>query len=106
MESPSLRPPIVELLLKGTEHWESVTTTLGTKDIKTPVTTEMMMAIKRKLFEASWSIQQKFLFWAVCCLLWNGSLRVHEALSRLQTTFDPQTTLLSNNIIPYYNLIY
>ena len=36
--------------------------------------------------------------WAACTLIWNGSLRVHEALSRLQWEHDPQTTLMNEDI--------
>ena len=35
----------------------------------------------------------------VACLLWNGSLRVHEALSKSKHEFDPQITLLTRDPI-------
>lgn len=98
LDCPCLRPPIVALLLKGTEHWDSVTVGMRNKTIKTPVTIEMMLAIKRLLFEIDFSLHTKYLFWAVCCLLWNGSLRVHEALSKSANTFDPQNTLLGGDL--------
>ncbi len=98
LDSPSLRPPIVELLLKGTEHWESVSAVLKSKELRAPVTIEIMLAMKRKLHESDWTLDQKFLFWSVCTLLWAGSMRVHEALSRNQLTFDPQTTLLGKDV--------
>jgi hypothetical protein len=34
------------------------------------------------------------LFWAVACLAWAGSFRIHELLSRNKTEVDRQTTLL------------
>jgi hypothetical protein len=98
LDSPSLRPPIVELLLKGTEHWESVSTVLSRKTMRTPVTSDMMLAMKRIIFEVNWSLEQKYIFWTVCCLLWAGSLRVHEVLSRTQDSYDPQTTLLGRDL--------
>ena len=98
LDSPSLRPPIVELLLRGTQHWESVTADLSLKVTRTPVVWETMLAIKRIVFNVDWSVKKKDLFWAVCCLLYAGSLRVHEALSKSLCSFDPQTTLLGKDI--------
>ena len=98
LECPILRPPIVKLLLQGKQHWDSVSSRLKMKPKKAPVSLDMMLVIKRNLFEANWSSHKKFLFWSVSTLLWNGSLRVHEALSRLQNTFDPDQTLLLENI--------
>ena len=97
-DCPVLRPPIVELLLRGTEHWETVSAHLSPKPVRAPVTISLMMAMKRKLFESQWTLKQKSLFWSVSTLLWAGSLRVHEALSRTKTQFDPQTTLLCRDI--------
>ena len=37
------------------------------------------------------------LFWAACSLIWNGSLRVHEALSRCQMEYDKHSTLLGGD---------
>ena len=98
LDPPCLRPPVVKLLLKGREHWERVTEHLAGKTKKVPVTIDMNKLIKRKLFEAEWTAERKFRFWAVDTLLWNGSLRVHEILSRETNTFDPQQMLLFKNI--------
>ena len=98
LDSPSLRPPIVELLLRGSQHWESVTADLSLRVTRTPVVWETMLAIKRIVFHADWTLKKKDLFWAVCCLLYAGSLRVHEALSKSLCSFDPQTTLLGKDI--------
>ena len=89
LDSPSLRQPIVELLLKGSEHWERVSSDLDSRTTRTPVIVETMLAIKRLLHGMDWPIKLKYLFWAVSCLLWSGSLRVHEALSRDLHSFDP-----------------
>ena len=40
----------------------------------------------------------KITFWAACTLIWNGSLRVHEALPREPNGYDPQTTLSPEDI--------
>ena len=63
LECPILRPPIVKLLLQGKQHWDSVSDHLKGKPKRAPVTIDLMMVIKRKLFEASWTTNKKFLFW-------------------------------------------
>ena len=98
LDPPCLRPPIVKLLLKGREHWEAVTKSLAGKPKKAPVTIEMNKVIKRKLFEADWTPEQKFCFWCADTLIWNGSLRIHEILSREEKNFDPQQTMLFDDI--------
>ena len=82
LDSPSLRPPIVELLLKGHLHWESVARTLEEKPNRTPVTIEMMTLIKRKLYEENWDLEHKLRFWSVATLLFAGSLRVSVVLAK------------------------
>ena len=94
-----LRPQIVSLILKGREHWENIQNTLENKPHRVAVTTDVMKYIKRRLSELEWPVEKKLRMWAVPCLLWNGSLRVHEALSKTQHEFDPQVTLLAEDLI-------
>ena len=98
LDCPCLRPPIVKLLLKGKEHWESVTKIMSGKPKRGPMTIDLMLLMKRKLYEALWSHERKFLFWSAATLQWNGSTRTHEILSKQQTNFDPQQTLLFENV--------
>ena len=63
-----------------------------------PMTIDLMLLMKRKLHEALWSHERKFLFWSAATLQWNGSTRTHEILSKQQTNFDPQQTLLFENV--------
>ena len=56
-----------------------------------------MKVIKRKLLESNSDQFSKIVFWSACTLIWNGSLRVHEALSRLQSEFDEHSTLLGED---------
>ena len=97
-DNPSLRTPLVNLLLRGTEHWDMIQKKLSGKKSRIPVTIEMMRVIKRKLIESDYDQSTKIIFWAACTLIWNGSLRVHEALSRSAKEYDPQTTLLKSDL--------
>ena len=98
MDNPNLRTPLINLLLKGTEHWDNIQRKLSGAKSRTPVTIDMMRVIKRKLVEAKHDKLTKLTFWAACTLIWNGSLRVHEALARSQNEYDPQSTLLREDV--------
>ena len=98
LDAPSLRPPIVNMLLEGHEHWENVTDMISKKAKRTPVTKELMLYIKRALFEADWNPQEKFIFWATATVIWCGSMRIHEALSRKAKSYDISQTLLAKDV--------
>ena len=98
LDNPNLRTPLINLLLRGTEHWDNIQKKLAGAKSRTPVTIDTMRVIKRKLIESKYDQLTKVIFWAACTLIWNGSLRVHEALSRSQNEYDPQTTLLGRDV--------
>ena len=57
-------------------------------------TRKLRLAIRK----STWDIEKKRLVWAVCCLAFNGSFRVHELLSRETRSYDPTSTLLRRDI--------
>ena len=98
MDTESLRPPIVNLILKGREHWDNVRQLISKKPKRVPVTLKVLKYLKRKIREADWPEERKLRIWFVCSLMWNGSLRVHEVLSKTKDNFDPLTTLCSEDL--------
>ena len=97
-DAASLRPPIINLILKGREHWDNVQKTLKNKPKRVPVTIKVLKFIKRKISESDWNAEKKLRVWLICCLMWNGSLRVHEVSSKTKDEYDPLTTLLSGDL--------
>ena len=97
-DCPCLRPPIIALLLKGKEHWDNAAVRMENSQTRAPVTIDMMKMIKRELHKADFSFERKRMIWAVTCLNWAGSLRVHESLAKFKTTFDTQATLLGDDL--------
>jgi hypothetical protein len=91
---PCLREPLVKLILKGQRNIDKLSDRLKGKVGKLPVTIKMMKFIKLGLGEVDWPMEEVRLFWAVACLAWAGSFRIHELLSRNKTEVDRQTTLL------------
>lgn len=94
----SLRPPIVNMILKGGEHWDNINKTLIGKPKRVPVTIKVLKYLKRALYESNFGNEKKLRIWLICCVLWNGSLRVHEALSKTKSEFDPTTTLCAEDV--------
>lgn len=99
IDASCLRPPIVALVLKGREHWENVQKTLLQKPKRVAVTLKVLKYLKRLIQqELSWPEEKKLRIWTICCLMWNGSLRVHEILSKTKSDFDPLTTLCKDDL--------
>ena len=94
---PVLREPMVKLILKGKENWDNVQKKLAGVVGRLPVTTLIMRMIK-KIIKAEISGLRKLLIWAVCCIQWNGCFRVHDIISKTVSEFDPQTTLLWEDV--------
>jgi hypothetical protein len=99
-DSSCLRPQIVSLILRGREHYENALDTLQRKPKRIAVTIKVLKFIKRKLTESGFTTEKQLRLWAICCLMWSGSLRVHEVLSKTRDLllFDPLTTLCTEDV--------
>ena len=95
---PVLREPMVKLIMKGKENWDTVQKKLAGVVGRLPVTSLIMRVLKKKIIKADIPGMVKLLLWAVCCILWNGCFRVHEIVSKTVFEFDPQTTLLWGDV--------
>ena len=89
----NLRPELVKSILKGQEQQES-----RTKIPRLAVTLPILKLLKTLLKMSTLALEKKRMIWAVCCMAFHGSFRIHEILARYQTTFDPTTTLLGRDI--------
>ena len=97
-DCPHLRQPIIELIIKGQAHHETLSENIKRKTNRLPVTIPVLKYIKNKLRKINWPLWKKYTVWSASCLLWNGGMRVHEGLSREKLVFDPTTTLLLEDI--------
>ena len=95
---PVLREPIVKLTLKGKANWDKVQKMISGEVGRLPVTNVVLKLIKKELVKANIQGCEKVLLWACSTIMWNGSFRVHEILARNQSEFDPQTTLLWEDV--------
>ena len=98
IDSPHLRQPIIKMIIKGFAHSDALRSKLEKKLGRFPVTIPVLKYIKRKLNNINWPTEKKHRVWAVATLLWGGSLRCHEALSRECRKYDETNTLLFEDV--------
>ena len=99
VDIPCLREPMVKLILSGKHNWDNMKERLDGKRKRDPITLDIMKFFKKKLISIEWEKEKKILFHAVSTLLWNGSFRVHELLSKESKSFDPSVTLLWKDLV-------
>ena len=63
-----------------------------------PMTIPVMKLLKRLLSDSPMTQSRKRLLWAVSCLAFHGSFRIHELLSKAEGRFDPTTTLMGSDV--------
>ena len=100
----NLRPAIVAAILRGKENEENAA---GNKIPRLAMTMSVMKLLKALLAASELALSRKRLVWAISCLAFHGSFRIHELLSREAHTYDPKSTLLGCNVrktgTNYYN---
>ena len=62
LDNPNLRTPLINLILRGPEHWDNIQKKLSGAKSRTPVTIAMMRVIKRKLIESEHDQLTKVIF--------------------------------------------
>ncbi len=99
LEGTVIRSELVNLVLAGRKNQEVLEKKKGDqKKGRLPVTMAVMKLIKAALREKKMEVNKKLAIWAICCLAFNGSLRIHELLCREERRFDPQFSLLNRDI--------
>ena len=98
IDEPALRPPIVNSIIDGKAHIDTVMSRLKMKPKRLPVTLNVLKLIKAKI--NCWEENDGFrlLVWTVSLICFFGGFRIHEILTKNKATFDPAFTLLSRDI--------
>ena len=91
----NLKPALVAAIIKGKEHEEGK---VNSKIPRLAMTIPVMKLLKALLTASNMTLAKKRLIWAISCMAFHGSFRIHELLSRSTCKFDPTTTLLGCNI--------
>lgn len=98
LEAPNLRTSLVNTILRGKRHMDVMEKKRGKKADRLPVTLNVMNLIKATLKISEIDKRKKLMTWAVCCLAFQGSFRIHEILSKEERRYDPIFTLLVEDL--------
>ncbi len=99
LEKVVIRTELVNLVLNGRRNQEILEKKRGDQSRgRLPVTLAVMKLIKGTLRDSHMETKRKLSIWAICCLAFNGSFRIHELLCKEEEKFDPQFTLLNKDI--------
>ena len=95
---PCLRPELVKSVIAGAKNMSAIKDRAMERPRRLPVTLDLLKLLKIELNDLDEDIYFKRLIWAVACLLFFGAFRVHEVLSTEHDTFDPDFTLLHEDV--------
>ena len=98
MEPPVIRTNLVTCLLKGQEHLDNIRDRRQDKAKRLPMTMTMMRLLKETTRAWDTKMTDKLLMWAICSLAFHGAFRIHELLCKTETEFDPDFTLLTEDV--------
>ena len=99
MEPPNIRDSFVKEILRGKSNLEDFRQRkLGGHQGRLPMTIPLMKLWKERIRTSDLTSDKKLLLWAVSTLAFYGAFRIHELASKTEATFDPDHTLLTEDI--------
>jgi hypothetical protein len=98
LDPPNIRSSLVKLVLKGIENRDGIQKRSRTKVGRLPMTMNMMLLFKNTIANSDIGKTDKKLLWAVATVAFAGAFRIGEILSKHESTFDPDFTLLSKDV--------
>ena len=88
--------PCIKMVLKGAKNLEGI---LGEKSIvRMPMNIHLLKILGHRINEASWNDYSKQVFWTACVTSFYTSCRMGEILPTHERSFDPDTTVLWQNL--------
>ena len=100
LQPPKLRDEIVRQALKGRANMEVRERSCkesGSQG-RLPMTIALMKLLKEKVRTSDLENSTKLMVWAVSTLLFFGAFRISELVSRHESTYDPDQTLLARDV--------
>ncbi len=96
MEPPVIKSELIKFILRGRQNKDNI----GNRANKgrLPITTSVMKVLKNATREWDAPIERKLVFWSISTLAFFGAFRIHELLSKQETNFDPDFTLLTDDV--------
>jgi hypothetical protein len=103
LPAPELRSELVKLVLKGISNQNGIEKRNRNWAGRLPMTFNAMLLFKSLLRNSTLLEPDKALVWAVATLAFAGAFRIHEILSKTESTFDPAFTLLVEDVTLTYD---
>jgi hypothetical protein len=98
MEPPVIRTSLMKFLLQGKKNLDNISDRSNNKAKRLPITMNVMRLLKEEIRVWNVSLDQKLLAWAIATVAFHGAFRIHELLCRVESEFDPDFTLLNQDI--------
>jgi hypothetical protein len=98
MDPPQLRTNTVNLVLRGKKNMDNIESRRDGKVKRLPMTMTVMRLLKATIKAWDAPLIDKLLYWSVSTMAFHGAFRIHEILCRLETSFDPDFALLTENV--------
>jgi len=97
MEPPKFRTELVKFILRGQQHKDNIADRQKTGRL--PMTIQVMKLLKNAIAEWEVKAERKMLVWAIATLAFHGGFRIHELLSKQECSYDPDFTLLTEDVL-------
>ena len=100
LEPPKLRSELVKQALRGRANLETSERRNGkaSSQDRLPMTIALMKLLKEKIHTSELGREDKLMLWTVSSLLFFGAFRISEIASKHESTFDPDHTLLTEDV--------
>lgn len=97
-DEPNLRNNFINDIIKGKLNKERILKRTTVNKGRLPVTLTLLKLIKELIRKSDLPLGRKLLLWCVCTLSFFGGFRIHEILSRNESFYDPDFTLMVGDI--------
>ena len=98
LDGEHLRTERVKTILKGLKNKNVTEKRRAGEESRKPITLDILRLLKARLSESSLSGRDQRMVWTACTTLFHGAFRVHELMCNRQESFDPDFTLLSEDV--------
>jgi len=98
LDPPELKTGLVKLVLRGMSNKDGIQKRSSRRTGRMPMTPSLMLVLKSLLVTSGHNQHDKRLLWAVSTMAFAGAFRIGELLTQLESTFDPEFTLLTKDV--------
>jgi hypothetical protein len=98
IDPPVMHSALVKLVLKGIANRDGIAKRRNGATGRLPMTVNMMRIFKNTIASSHLNTNDQRLVWAVATMAFTGAFRIGELLSKLESTFDPDFTLLKQDV--------